>query len=163
MAPASTPTPLPRSQLAIVLLVQVCGALNTFSLFPFLPFLVEGLGYTGPQLGPHVGLLGAAYSGSQFCSSLLWGYIGDTYGRKPAIICGSFGSALGMIMFGTSTTFNQAILGRVVGGFLSGNLGIIKAFLSESTDHTNRSKGFSYLSMSMAFGTTTARIHVIQL
>ncbi len=68
------------------------------------------------------------------------------------MIIGSFGAGIGMLVFGTATTYSQAVLGRALSGFLSGNIGVIKSFLTEITDHSNRPKGFSYLQVAWATG-----------
>lgn len=43
-----------------------------------------------------------------------------------------------MLIFGSAKTYTQAILGRVVGGLLNGNLGVVKSYLTKITDDTNR-------------------------
>lgn len=52
-----------------------------------------------------------------------------------------------MLMFGCAKTYTQAMLGRIISGLLSGNLGVLKSFLTEITDDSNRGAGFSYLSV----------------
>ena len=118
--------------------------------------MIEDLGYTGHRLGYYAGGLAAAFCGAQFTSSVLWGLISDTYGRKVAIVVGTFGTAIGMYVFGTAKTYTQAIMGRILGGFLCGNLGVMKCFLTEITDDSNRGKGFAWLSVSWATGTLIA-------
>ena len=83
------------------------GAVNV--LFPFVAFMVEDMGYTGNQLGSHAGLLAAAFCGAQFCTAVPWGMISDRYGRKPAIIVGTLGSGLGILVFGLARTFPQGM------------------------------------------------------
>ena len=78
--------------------------------------------------------------------------ISDKYGRKPAILIGTLGAAIGMLVLGMATTYTQAIMGRVIAGFLSGNLGCVKAYLTEITDDTNRGDGFSYMSVAWNIG-----------
>jgi MFS family permease len=121
-------------------------------LFPFLAFMVEDLGHAGPQLGIYAGLLAASFCGSQFCSSIFWGRFSDRYGRKPAIVLGTLGAAVGMLVFGLSNSYPQAIAGRMLSGFLSGNLGVLKSFLTEITDETNRPFGFSLISLAWSIG-----------
>jgi MFS family permease len=125
-------------------------------LFPFLAFMIEDLGYSGHRLGYYAGGLAAAFCGAQFCSSILWGMISDKYGRKVAIVVGTFGTAIGMFVFGSARTYIQAIAGRALGGFLCGNIGVLKSFVTEITDDTNRGKAFSWLSVSWAIGTMIA-------
>jgi MFS family permease len=103
-------------------------------------------------LGIFAGLLAATFSGAQFCSSMVWGMISDRYGRKFALLTGVFGAAIGMAIFGSARSYTQAILGRALCGLLSGNLGIIKSFLTEFTDTSNRSKAFSMWSLASTCG-----------
>eukprot|EP01040_Poterioochromonas_malhamensis_P013269 gene13269-14574_t len=145
-------TPLPTWQIVSVCMVQLAEACNVTVLFPFMAFMVEDMGYTGSRLGYYVGGLAGAFCAAQFCSSVLWGMISDRYGRKIAIITGTLGAAAGMLIFGTAKVYVQAVMGRLIGGFLCGNLGVMKSFLAEITDDTNRGKGFSYISSFWAVG-----------
>ncbi len=61
-----------------------------------------------------------------------------------------------MLVFGTAKNFPQAVFGRLMGGLLSGNTGVLKSVISEITDDTNRSKAFSLMSLSWSLGTTIA-------
>lgn len=110
------------------------------------------MGYRGKELGIYAGGLAAAFCAAQFCSSIAWGRFSDIYGRKLAIILGTIGAALGMLVFGTSKTYTQALIGRIVSGLLSGNVGVLKSFLTEITDETNRGTGFSYMSTAWSLG-----------
>lgn len=67
--------------------------------------MVEDMGYTGDQLGYHAGILAASFCGAQFCSSVPWGILSDRFGRKPVVVIGTFGAAIGLIMFGLSKSF----------------------------------------------------------
>lgn len=118
--------------------------------------MVEYLGHGGTQLGYYAGGLAASFCGAQFFSSILWGMISDRYGRKPAITIGTLGTAVGMIIFGCATNYSSALVGRVISGLLSGNLGVLKSFLTEITDESNRGAGFSYMSVAWALGTIIA-------
>ncbi|RYG64141.1 hypothetical protein EON64_14570 [archaeon] len=59
------------------------------------------------------GGLAAAFCMAQFSSSMLWGVVSDRYGRKVAIVFGTFGAALGMLVFGSAKTYSQAIVGKL--------------------------------------------------
>jgi hypothetical protein len=58
-----------------------------------------------------------------------------------------------MLVLGFSKTFLQAIAGRALSGFLSGNIGVIKSFLTEITDDSNRGRGFSFMQLGWSLGT----------
>jgi hypothetical protein len=139
-------------QVVCVVMLQLCEAININVLFPFLAFMVEHFGYTGHRLGYYAGILAGSFCAAQLTSSMMWGVLSDTYGRKPAVIVGALGAGVGMLVFGSATSFEQAVLGRALSGFLSGNIGVIKSFLTEITDHSNRPKGFSFLQVAWASG-----------
>lgn len=61
-----------------------------------------------------------------------------------------------MLVFGLAKTFFQAVSGRVISGLLSGNLGVLKSFLTEITDESNRGTGFSIMSVAWTIGTIIA-------
>jgi MFS family permease len=143
---------IPTRQVFCAVLVQMGELINITVLFPFLIFLVEDFGISGSQVGVYAGLLAASFCSAQFCSSYMWGKISDSYGRKPAILAGLMGTAIGMLIFGFSQSYEQAIIGRLLPGLLSGNGGVMKSFLTESTNDSNRSKAFSYLSFGVSVG-----------
>jgi MFS family permease len=143
-------------QMVSVFMVQLCEAMNVNVLFPFLAFMIEDMGHGGHELGYYAGGLAAAFCGAQFSSSVAWGMVSDNYGRKPAVFLGTLGTAIGMLVFGTAKTYWQAVIGRIIGGVLCGNLGVVKSFLSEITDETNQGKGFSYLSIAWSLGSLMA-------
>ena len=139
-----------------VVLVQLCESININVLFPFVPFMVEDFGYRGELLGYYSGILAASFCAAQFCSSIPWGIFSDVFGRKSSAIIGVLGSAIGLAIFGFAKNYEQAIIGRMISGFLCGNLGVLKTFLTEITDDTNQGTGFSLLSIAWAIGTVLA-------
>jgi len=155
MPPAPPPpvkTPLPSGAIIAVLLVNAAEAVNINILFPFMAWMVEDLGYGGKRLGIYTGCLAASFCAAQFLTSVCWGQLSDKFGRKPTLVFGTLGTAFGTLVFGFSTSYTQAVLGRVMSGLLSGNLGILKSYLTEITDDTNRSDGFSILQIAGSIG-----------
>ncbi|CAM9383191.1 unnamed protein product, partial [Ectocarpus fasciculatus] len=153
MGTDSPRTPLPLGQVMTVFMVQLCEGININVLFPFVAFMVEDFGYTGKELGYHVGALAATFCLAQFLSSVPWGALSDRVGRKPPVVLGVLGSAMGMVVLGFSETYGQAIAGRAISGLLTGNVGILKSFLAEITDDSNRGHGFSLMSLGWSLGT----------
>ena len=58
-----------------------------------------------------------------------------------------------MMVFGLARTYSQAVAGRLLSGLLCGNLGVLKAYLTEITDKGNRGGGFAILSIAWSVGT----------
>ena len=118
--------------------------------------MVEYLGRGGEHLGTYSGILAAAFCFGQVLSSFAWAKLADRAGRKPSLLWGTLGTAIGMFIFGLSQTYTQAVAGRFISGCLCGNLLVLKTFLAEITDETNRGQGFSTLSIAWSMGVVIA-------
>eukprot|EP00466_Bigelowiella_natans_P008987 jgi/Bigna1/72968/fgenesh1_pg.22_\ len=169
-------TPLPKKQMIAVYAAQVCEALQITFLYPFLVNMVEDfrVAKTTIEVSKYVGALGvsmhdlsslftaetcviiafvgASFSAAQLFSSFLWGRLSDKIGRKKSIIIGISGTILSLVMFGTASTFQGALLARIFCGLTNGNIGVLKSFVTEITDGTNRVKAFAYISIAWGIG-----------
>ncbi|KAJ7881026.1 major facilitator superfamily domain-containing protein [Mycena olivaceomarginata] len=132
---AKKPTPLPKLQLAIIMLIQICEPLTSQSIYPYINQLVSELDITGGD-ERKVGYYA----------------ISDHKGRKPILLVGLFGSALSMICFGLSRTFWALVISRCASGLLNGNTGVMKSALGDLTDSSNRARGFAYVPLIWATG-----------
>lgn len=141
-------TPLPKLEMACILVIQFNEALQINVLYPFLVFMVESFGYTGGSLGIHAGILASSFCAAQFFSSMWWGKLSDRIGLKPCLLAGMLGSALAFYIFGLATSFSVAVGARAMAGLLSGNAGLLKSFVGRITDDSNRAQGLSSLSLS---------------
>lgn len=98
------------------------------------------------------GLLGALYSLLQFISAPIWGGISDRIGRRPVLLISVFGLFISYILWIFSGSFTTLVLARIIGGFMSGNLSIASAVVSDVTDEKNRSRGMAYIGIAFALG-----------
>lgn len=57
----------------------------------------------------------------------------DKYGRRPIMLSGIMGTLVAIVGFGFSKSFAMAVFFRFLWGALNGNIGVAKAYLSEST------------------------------
>lgn len=62
---------------------------------------------------------------------MYWGGLSDRIGRKPVLLAGCFGTMLSMIMVGFASNIWAALIGRALGGFLNGNIGVIQTMVGE--------------------------------
>ena len=68
----------------------------------------------------------------------------DRYGRKPILLLGCTGTMLSMLIVGFSTNFWVALFGRVIGGLLNGNVGVIQTMVGEivkKPEHERKYRG----------------------
>ena len=76
-----------------------------------------------PDASFYAGILVASFSLSEAAFSMLWGHLSDRVGRKPVLLFGCFGTIVSLMMVGLSSNFTVALVGRVLGGALNGNIG----------------------------------------
>lgn len=98
------------------------------------------------------GILGALYSLLQFVAAPMWGAISDKVGRKPVLVISIMGLFLSYGLWFVAGSFTLLILGRAIGGMMSGNLSIASAVVADITDAKNRSKGMAVIGIAFALG-----------
>lgn len=143
-------TPIPKGKLFVVCLVQLCDALSLTSILPYLSQMTAdlmGLDEEKEQklVGYYGGFIISSYYLTQLVCSPIWGFLSDRFGRKPILLIGLLGTTLTCLMFGFTKWFFMALLIRGFYGFANGNIGIVKTYLREITDHTNQPRAFSIL------------------
>lgn len=87
------------------------------------------------------GLLVSAYAFGEVFTALIWGNISDRIGRKPIVLSGLCGVALSCIMFGLAKKYWVALLARLIGGMLNGNVAVMQTMLAEmvkNPDHERK-------------------------
>lgn len=86
--------------------------------------MVKGFGMDDASF--YAGILIASFSLSESLTSLFWGGLSDRVGRKPVLLLGCFGTMLSLLLVGFSTNFTMALCGRIIGGALNGNIGMLE-------------------------------------
>ncbi|KAL8716859.1 MAG: hypothetical protein Q9225_005850 [Loekoesia sp. 1 TL-2023] len=79
----------------------------------------------------YAGIFISAFALSESLTGMFWGGFSDRIGRKPVLLMGCAGTMLSMLIVGLSTNFWVALAGRVVGGLLNGNIGVIQTMVGE--------------------------------
>ncbi|KAH9036949.1 MFS general substrate transporter [Lactarius pseudohatsudake] len=149
------PTPLPKTQLFLLLLVRLAEPIASHSISPYISELVSDLSIVGGDMrkvGYYTGLLMSLHYAAEAVTVLQWSRCSDHIGRKPILLLGLAGSVVSTILFGLSRSFWALVLSRCLNGVLNGNLGVIKSMIAELTDDTNVARGFSLLPMARAAG-----------
>ena len=83
----------------------------------------------------YAGVLISSFSLSEALTGMFWGGLSDRVGRKPVLLLGCLGTMLSMLVVGFSTNFAMALVGRALGGFLNGNIGVIQTMVAAPSDH----------------------------
>jgi MFS family permease len=126
-----------KKQLLLLALCRLSTPLSNACLLPYLYYLVKSIlsdpdHPSAPQkISRMTGLLVAAYPIGQMSTSMLWGRISDTYGRKPTILAGLAISVIANFSFGFSRTIGMLLFWRVVAGMANGILGVMRTMTAE--------------------------------
>ncbi len=113
-----------------------------------LPFYAERFGAKAST----VGLLIAIFALAQLASAPLWGRFSDRYGRRPAILCGLAASALAFVLFGLANSLRLLFVTRFVQGFGGGTIGVVQAYVSDSSTSENRAQGLAWVTAAASAG-----------
>jgi len=130
-------------------------------IFPLLPFYVKKFGESGVYvLGFHVGIglitafIVAAFTVAQLLSAPMWGRFSDRVGRRPALLIALTASAAAYLIFGFADSLWLLFLSRVVQGAGGGTVGVIQAYVADSTEPQDRARALGWLSAVTNLGVT---------
>ncbi|MDQ2855988.1 MAG: MFS transporter [Acidobacteriota bacterium] len=133
--------------------------LGLLMIIPLLPFYVQTLGGSGfDVLGLHFGIgmiisfIVAAFTAAQLLSAPLWGRFSDRVGRRPTLLIALGASALAYLIFGFAHSLLVLFLSRIVQGAGGGTVGVIQAYVADSTDPKDRARALGWLSATTNLG-----------
>ncbi|KAJ2934959.1 hypothetical protein H1R20_g2101, partial [Candolleomyces eurysporus] len=148
-------TPLPKLQIAIVLMLQICEPVCSQSIYPYINELVSTLDIVKgdeKKIGYYAGLIESLFFATEAMTVLQWSRVSDRIGRKPVLLLGLVGTILSMLSFGLSRTFWALVVSRCLCGLLNGNIGVMKSAMGELTDPTNQARAFALMPVIWAAG-----------
>jgi len=128
-------------------------------IIPLLPFYVKELGGSGFELlGHHVGIgtisgsIVASFTIAQLLSAPLWGRFSDRVGRRPVLLIALGAAGLAYLIFGFAHSLLVLFLSRLVQGAGGGTVGVIQAYVADSTDPKDRARALGWLSATTNLG-----------
>lgn len=125
------------------------------SIFPYSWIMVKGF-HVGDDNDASffAGILISAFALAESITGMWWGSLSDRIGRKPVLLLGCFGTMLSLLVVGFSTNFTAALLGRILGGVLNGNIGVIQTMVGELVKKPEHEpKAFSVMPFVWSIGT----------
>lgn len=142
--------------LMITAFVDMVGLLM---IIPLLPFYVKTLGGSGIEiLGLHFGIgsisgfIVAAFTVAQLLSAPMWGRFSDRVGRRPTLLIALGAAGIAYLIFGFATSLWLLFLSRIVQGAGGGTVGVIQAYVADSTDPKDRARALGWLSATTNLG-----------
>src|SRR5947209_15155516 len=142
--------------LMITAFVDMVGLLM---IIPLLPFYVKTLGGAGIDvLGVHLGvgtisgIIVAAFTVAQLASAPMWGRFSDRVGRRPTLLIAIGAAGIAYLIFGFATSLWLLFLSRIVQGAGGGTVGVIQAYVADSTGPKDRARALGWLSATTNLG-----------
>lgn len=142
--------------LMITAFIDMVGLLM---IIPLLPFYVKELGGSGVSVfGLHLGVgtisgfIVTAFTVAQLVSAPFWGKFSDRVGRRPTLIIALAASGIAYLIFGFAHSLLLLFLSRLVQGAGGGTVGVIQAYVADSTDPKDRARALGWLSATTNLG-----------
>jgi MFS family permease len=147
------------AKLLVLMATAFLDMVGLLMIIPLLPFYVKSLGGEGVTvLGFHfgigiiVGFIIAAFTVAQLLSAPLWGRFSDRVGRRPALLIALGASAVAYLIFGFAESLLLLFLSRVVQGAGGGTVGVIQAYVADTTAPQDRARALGWLSATTNLG-----------
>src|ERR1043166_8975904 len=128
-------------------------------IFPLLPFYVKQFGGNGINiLGLHIGIgiitgfTIASFTVAQLVSAPMWGRFSDRVGRRPTLLIALTASGIAYMIFGFANSLWLLLLSRIVQGAGGGTVGVIQAYVADSTEPQDRARALGWLSATTNLG-----------
>src|SRR5689334_2464207 len=135
-----------RSKLWILMITAFIDMAGLLMVIPLLPFYAKSLGAGGLV----VGTLVSSFSVAQLISAPMWGRFSDAYGRRPALLVGLGASVIAYIIFAFARGLPHPVFflfpSRIGQGAGGGTVGVIQAYVADSTAPDERAKALGWLS-----------------
>ena len=120
-------------------------------IIPILPYFAGSFGATPAEVGAVIG----AYAAAQFIAAPLLGRLSDRYGRRNTLFFTTAFAVTGYVILGLAESLLLIFISRILTGFMSGNISVAQAYISDITDIKNRAKGYGILGAAFGLGLVT--------
>lgn len=146
-------------KLMVLMAVAFMDMVGLLMVVPLLPFYVKKLGGPGVDfLGMHLGIgilsgiIASAFTLAQLLSSPMWGRFSDKFGRRPALLIALSAAGVAYLVFGFAESLWVLFLSRIVQGAGGGTVGVIQAYVADTTEPEHRARNLGWLSAATNLG-----------
>ena len=146
--------PWPWREVTVIMLINGVNSASYLMTYPFVSFMLLSFDASlrPEDVGFYSGVLEGAFHVGSFFGSILWGFLADAYGRRPALLAGLLGTIAATLSFGFASSFAAAVATRLLWGALNGNVGVAKTALSEVCSDRHTARAFAAIGLANGFG-----------
>jgi MFS family permease len=135
-------------KLLVLIVTAFVDMVGLLMVIPLMPFYARKLGAGSLA----VTVMVVSFTAAQLLSAPLWGRFSDQYGRRPALLVGLGAAAIAYVVFAYANSIWLLLLSRIVQGAGGGTVGVIQAYVADSTEPENRAKALGWLSAATNLG-----------
>ncbi len=135
-------------KLLVLIITAFVDMVGLLMVLPLMPFYARDLG-AGSMV---VVIMVVSFTAAQLLSAPLWGRFSDRYGRRPALLVGLGAAAVAYVVFAFASSIWLLLLSRIVQGAGGGTVGVIQAYVADSTEPQYRAKALGWLSAATNLG-----------
>jgi DHA1 family tetracycline resistance protein-like MFS transporter len=148
---AATPVPS-RAAMPFILVTVLIDMVSIGLIIPVLPPLVGT--FTGSQAEQAwwYGAVMLAFGVANFFGSPILGALSDRYGRRPVLLIGFSGLALGFFVTAMATALWMLIVVRLFSGAMQANAAVANAYVADITPPAERARRFGLLGAMFGLG-----------
>ncbi|CAN8102595.1 unnamed protein product [Discula destructiva] len=126
------PDDFPTLQLFLLAIVRLAEPIALTSIFPYAWQLVKRFQVGSEEdAATYSGVLISSFALAEAVMGMYWGGLSDRIGRKPVLLLGCVGTMFSMVVLGFASNIWVALIGRLLGGALNGNIGVIQTMVGE--------------------------------
>ena len=135
-------------KLLVLIVTAFVDMVGLLMVIPLMPYFARNLGAGSLA----VTILVVSFTAAQLLSAPLWGRFSDKYGRRPALLVGLGAAAIAYVVFAFANSIWLLLLSRIVQGAGGGTVGVIQAYVADSTEPQSRAKALGWLSAATNLG-----------
>jgi len=147
------------AKLLTLMITAFIDMVGLLMIIPLLPFYVKELSGSGLAIGHWqigvgtiTGFIVTSYTVAQLLSAPLWGKFSDRVGRRPTLIIALTASGIAYLIFGFANSLLLLFASRIVQGAGGGTVGVIQAYVADSTEPKDRTRALGWLSATTNLG-----------
>jgi MFS family permease len=135
-------------KLLVLIITAFIDMVGLLMIIPLMPFYARTLGASALM----VTILIGAFTAAQLISAPVWGRFSDKYGRRPALLVGLGAAAIAYVVFAFANSLWLLLLSRLVQGAGGGTVGVVQAYVADTTEPKSRARALGWLSAATNVG-----------
>jgi DHA1 family tetracycline resistance protein-like MFS transporter len=147
----------PTERKAAMLFIAITVLLDMVAIgiiFPVLPHLVGQMTHSSGEQTFWFGVLAFTFGLANFFGAPVLGALSDRFGRRPVLLLGIGGLALGFLVTGLATALWLLVAVRLFSGGMQANAAVANAYVADITPAEERARRFGLLGAMFGIGFT---------